>query len=69
MTAIAAPVGNEDAGRADEDVLAWRELRFLEEGAPAELAQHLARSPIDLHEFERLRKAGCAPELAARILG
>ena len=48
---------------------AWRAKRFLELGANPSLALDLARRPqVDLHEYENLVAAGCAPQLAARIL-
>lgn len=69
MRVLTAPVGNEHAGRADESVLAWRELRFLQMGVPTLLAGRLARDRrVDLHEFERMLARGCDPELAAAIL-
>jgi hypothetical protein len=61
---------DEHRGRStDEDVLAWRTLRFLELcGDDVDLADALARSKVDLHEYGELRARGCGPELAARIL-
>lgn len=47
---------------------AWRLHRFIEMGAPVQLAEHLAVSRVDLHEFERLLGRGCSPIRAARIL-
>jgi hypothetical protein len=37
-------------------------------GAYVELAERLARSPVDLHDFEDLRDRGCSPEYASEIL-
>lgn len=51
-----------------ERLLSWRELRFLTLGLPPLLALELARSAVDLHDFERLTRAGCPPETAASIL-
>lgn len=50
------------------DVRAWRTCRLLEAGFPRELATLLAAGHVDLHALLELVDAGCAPELAARIL-
>ena len=49
-------------------VVCWRLQILLDAGYPAELADPIATSDVDLHEASELVARGCAPELAARIL-
>lgn len=49
-------------------VVTWRACRLREAGFPTHLAESLARARVDLHALLQLVDAGCAPELAARIL-
>lgn len=51
-----------------ERIEAWRLHCFLELRVPVELAEHLAASRVDLHEFKKLVDRGCPPVRAARIL-
>jgi hypothetical protein len=52
------------------ELAAWRLHRLLEAGFAPTLAGHLATLPgLDLHALLELVDRGCAPELAARILG
>jgi hypothetical protein len=55
---IRAPDGSE---------IRWRTRRMLNLGADAELAATIARSSADVHDIERLLKAGCPLELAWTI--
>ena len=50
------------------DVVAWRSCRLREAGFPLTLADALAGQHVDLHALLQLVDAGCAPDLAARIL-
>jgi hypothetical protein len=45
----------------------WRTRRMLSLGADAELAAEIAVSNADVHEIERLLKAGCPLALAWTI--
>jgi hypothetical protein len=45
----------------------WRTRRMLSLGADAELAAEIAVSDADVHEIERLLKAGCPLALAWTI--
>jgi hypothetical protein len=45
----------------------WRTRRMVSLGADAELAAKIADSDADVHEIERLLKAGCPLELAWTI--
>jgi hypothetical protein len=47
--------------------IAWRTQRMLSLGADAELAANVANSHADVHDIERLLKAGCPLELAWAI--
>jgi len=47
--------------------IAWRTRRMLSLGADAELAATIANSHADVHDIERLLKAGCPLELAWSI--
>jgi hypothetical protein len=55
---IRAPDGSE---------IRWRTRRMVNLGADAELAATIARSSADVHDIERLLKAGCPLELAWTI--
>jgi hypothetical protein len=46
----------------------WRTQRMLGLGADAQLAAKIADSDADVHDIERLLKAGCALELAWTIM-
>jgi hypothetical protein len=46
----------------------WRTQRMVSLGADAELAAKIADSDADVHEIERLLKAGCTLELAWTIM-
>jgi hypothetical protein len=46
----------------------WRTRRLLRLGADAELAATIADSDADVHDLERLLKAGCTLELAWGIV-
>jgi hypothetical protein len=46
----------------------WRTRRLLGLGADAELAATIAASDADVHDLERLLKAGCTLELAWTIV-
>jgi len=50
-----------------ETVEAWRQETALRLGYTPKQALLLARSTTDLHDVERLLKAGCRKDLAARI--
>ena len=53
----------------EERVVDWREQELLRAGYPAVAARRLARRhDVDLHGAVDLIRAGCAPELAVRIL-
>lgn len=45
----------------------WRTQRMVSLGADPELAATIARSRVDVHDIERLLKAGCPLELAWTI--
>ena len=45
----------------------WRTQRMVSLGADAELAAKIADSDADVHDIERLLKAGCTLELAWTI--
>ena len=45
----------------------WRTRRMVSLGATAELATKIADSDADVHDIERLLKAGCTLELAWTI--
>ncbi|MDO5710932.1 MAG: hypothetical protein Q4P32_04220 [Micrococcales bacterium] len=49
-------------------VIEWRRRRLVASGFEASLADHVARSHIDLHELLALLDRGCPPDLAVRIL-
>jgi hypothetical protein len=49
-------------------VASWRLEQALELEVPLPLAEEFAVSDGDLHRLAELVGAGCAPELAARIL-
>ena len=46
----------------------WRTRRMLSLGAEAELTARIAESDADVHDIERLLKAGCPLELAWAIV-
>jgi hypothetical protein len=46
----------------------WRTQRMMSLGADAELAATIADSDADVHDIERLLKAGCTLELAWTIV-
>jgi len=45
----------------------WRTQRMVSLGADAELTASIASSDADVHDIERLLKAGCSLELAWTI--
>jgi hypothetical protein len=47
--------------------IVWRTRRMLSLGADSELAAEIADSEVDVHDIERLLKAGCSLELAWTI--
>jgi hypothetical protein len=55
--------------RSAQQLVAWRRDQLVRSGFPFPLAARLARDVrCDLHALIELVEAGCAPELAARIL-
>jgi hypothetical protein len=46
----------------------WRTQRLVSLGADARLAAEIADSDADVHDIERLLKAGCSLELAWTIM-
>jgi hypothetical protein len=48
--------------------ISWRTRRMTSLGADAELAATIAESDADVHDIERLLKAGCSLELAWTIV-
>lgn len=48
--------------------IAWRTQRLVSLGADADLAAKIADSDADVHDIERLLKAGCPLDLAWEIL-
>jgi hypothetical protein len=46
----------------------WRTRRMMSLGANAEFAAKIADSDADVHDIERLLKAGCTLELAWSIM-
>ena len=56
---IRAPGGSE---------IKWRTRRMVSLGADAEFAAKIADSDADVHDIERLLKAGCTLELAWTIV-
>jgi hypothetical protein len=48
--------------------ISWRIKRMVSLGADAELAAKIADSDADVHDIERLLKAGCPLELAWTIV-
>ncbi len=48
--------------------ITWRTQRLVSLGADAELAAKIAQSDADVHDIERLLKAGCPLELAWIII-
>jgi hypothetical protein len=48
--------------------IGWRTRRMVSLGADAELAAEIADSDADVHDIERLLKAGCTLELAWTIM-
>ena len=45
----------------------WRTQRMVSLGADPELAAKIAHSDVDVHDIDRLVKAGCSLELAWTI--
>lgn len=62
-----APVKIDVAGRS-EQVLRYRKEEFERFGFASYVAEYLASTQIDLHRMEDLLKAGCAHDVALRIL-
>ncbi len=48
--------------------IAWRTQRLVSLGASADLAAEIADSEADVHDIERLLKAGCPLDLAWSIV-
>jgi hypothetical protein len=48
--------------------ITWRTQRMVSLGADAELAAKIADSDADVHDIERLLKAGCPLDLAWTIM-
>jgi hypothetical protein len=51
----------------DGPEISWRTQRMVSLGADAQLAANIANSYVDVHDIERLLKAGCPLELAWTI--
>lgn len=51
----------------DGPEISWRTQRMVSLGADAELAANIANSSADVHDIERLLKAGCPLGLAWTI--
>jgi hypothetical protein len=51
----------------DGEEMKWRTRRMVSLGASAELAATIANSHVDLHDIDRLLKAGCPLDLAWTI--
>ena len=51
----------------DGPEISWRTQRMMSLGADAELAANIANSSADVHDIERLLKAGCPLGLAWTI--
>jgi hypothetical protein len=51
----------------DSAEISWRTQRMVSLGADAQLAANIASSDVDVHDIERLLKAGCPLELAWTI--
>ena len=51
----------------DGEEIKWRTRRMVSLGATTELATTIANSHVDLHDIDRLLKAGCPLELAWKI--
>lgn len=49
------------------DEVRWRRQRMISLGADAELAATIADSDVDVHDIERLIKAGCPLDVAWTI--
>jgi hypothetical protein len=52
----------------DSAEINWRTRRMTSLGADAELAATIAQSDADVHDIERLLKAGCSLDLAWTIV-
>jgi hypothetical protein len=52
----------------DSAEIKWRIRRMVSLGADAEFAAKIASSDADVHDIERLLKAGCSLELAWTIV-
>jgi len=63
---LVSPIDELD--EADRAVLFWREEQFAALGFDAPVALRLAGSAADLGLARRIRRQGCSPELAYRIL-
>jgi len=70
MATIDAITHELDALETEEErVFSWRHASLLAAGFDHRFALKLALRPhVDLHLAVRLRRAGCPPETAARIL-
>jgi len=51
----------------DGDEIRWRTQRMISLGADADLAATIANSHADVHDIERLLKAGCPLDVAWTI--
>jgi hypothetical protein len=51
-----------------DEVASWRRETLIRAGYPAELAEDIALSGVDLRVAEEMLRKGCTPELAAQIL-
>lgn len=57
----------DEAHDADLDVYMWRMERLVDLGYTLDQAAEIAASRKDVHEIEKLLRAGCRHDLAARI--
>jgi len=57
------------SGDAEAEVYFWRAEQFRELGFSPPRAAELAVSDADLGQGAHLRRSGCEPEVALRILG
>ena len=48
--------------------ISWRTRRMVSLGAGEKLAAEIADTDVDLHDIERMLKAGCALDLAWTIM-
>lgn len=66
--ALIDKVDGSNASIHDEGVFTWREREFKRLGYAPHEAEHLAATRIDIHEIDKLLRAGCSHVLAWQIL-